>query len=95
MEPVEGQPSLTDVTGQTTRDRQELQALRNKFMQQYTQQGMQGNCIQLAQQVTQATIAYVNQRIAETINKLGPEPTKFSIFTMGSIARNESGFLLI
>ena len=61
-------------------------------MQEYTQQGMQSNCMQIANKATQATIAYVNQRVAETIKKIGPVPTKFSVFTMGSMARDESGF---
>jgi hypothetical protein len=90
---VDGQLSVADVIGQVVRDRQELQDLRNKYMQEYTQQGgIQGNCMQLVGKITQATIAYVNQRIAETVKKLGPAPTKFSVFTLGSMARDESGF---
>ncbi len=90
---ADSQLSVAEVIGQVARDRQELQALRSKFMQEYTQHGgMQGNCMQLVGKVTQATMAYVNQRIAETVKKLGPAPTKFSIFTMGSMARDESGF---
>jgi len=89
---VNGQLSVAEVIGQAVRDRQELQALRNKFMQEYMQQGMQNNCMQLVGKITQATMAYVNQRIAETVKRLGPAPTKFSVFTMGSMARDESGF---
>ncbi len=81
------------VYGQVATDRQELQALRNKSMQEYTQQGgMQGNCMQLVGKNTTATMAYVTKRIAETVKKVGPAPTPFSIFTMGSMARDESGF---
>lgn len=90
---VDGQLSVADVIGQAARDRQELKALRSKYMQEYTQQGeMQGNCMQLVGNITQDTIAYINQRIAETVKKLGPAPTKFSVFSMGSMARDESGF---
>lgn len=89
---VDGQQSVAEVIAQVARDRQDLQALRNKYIQEYTQQGMQGNCMQLVGKVTQATMAYVNQRIAETVKKVGSAPTKFSVFTMGSMARDESGF---
>lgn len=89
---VAGQLSISDVIGQVVRDRQELEAMREKYMQEYAQKGMQGNCMQLTGKITQATVAYVSKRIAETVKKVGPAPTKFSVFTMGSMARDESGF---
>lgn len=92
VETVKGQVPVTDVIGQVVRDRQELQALREKYMQEYQKKGMQSNCMQLAAKITQATMAYVATRIAETVKKIGPAPTKFCVFTMGSMARDESGF---
>ena len=81
-----------DVFGQVSADRKELQTLRDTYIKEYTQQGMQSNCMQLVGKITQATMTYVNKRIAETVKKVGPAPTQFSVFTMGSMARDESGF---
>lgn len=92
VETVKGQLPVTDVIGQVVRDRQELQALREKYMKEYEKKGMHSDCMQLAGKITQATMAYVNTRIAETVKKLGAAPTKFCVFTMGSMARDESGF---
>jgi hypothetical protein len=89
---VDGQIPVSQVIGQVSRDRQELQALRDRYMQEYVIKGIQGDCVQLTRKITNATIDYVNTRIAETIKKIGPAPTKFSVFTMGSLARDESGF---
>ena len=83
---------MGDVFGQVSADRKELQMLRDTYIKEYSQKGMQGNCMQLVGKMTQSTMAYVNKRIAETVTKVGPAPTKFSIFTMGSMARDESGF---
>jgi hypothetical protein len=91
-ESIDGQLPVSDVVGQVAQDRQELATLRNTFIHQYIQQGdMKGNCIQLASNITKGTIAYVNKRIAETVKKIGLPPTQFCIFTMGSMARDESG----
>jgi len=83
---------VADIIDEVVRDRQELQALRHRYMQEYAQKGMQGNCMELTRNITQAIMTYVNQRIDATVKKLGPAPTKFSLFTMGSMARDESGF---
>ncbi len=80
------------VYGQASTDRQELKALRDVYMKEYTQNNMKSNCIQITNKITTATMAYVTKRINETVKKLGPAPTPFSIFTMGSMARDESGF---
>jgi len=89
---VSDQIPLAQIMGQVTRDRQELQELRDTHMQEYVRVGMNGNCMHITAQMAKATIAYVNKRIAETIKKLGTVPTRFCIFTMGSMARDESGF---
>jgi len=89
---VAGQTSVADVFGQVTRDREELKALRDTYMKEYAQKGVESNCMQITAKITKATMAYVTKRIDETVKKLGQAPTPFSIFTMGSMARDESGF---
>ena len=46
---------------------------------------------QIVANITQETLEYVNKRIEETIKKIGPASTKFSLFSMGSLTRSESG----
>lgn len=89
---VSDQIPLAEIMGQVAHDRQELHKLRDTYMQEYLRVGMHGNCMDVTTQIAKATIGYVNTRIAEIIEKLGTAPTKFCVFTMGSLARDESGF---
>lgn len=79
--------------GQATQDRRQLAELRQSGVDRYfkIREGKNPDFVGLAAELTEETIAYIKQRIVETVEKLGPAPTDFAIFTMGSMARQESG----
>jgi len=86
--------SLNKVFGQAQNDRQELNEMRNKHIDLFKQ--MQDNGDEdyrsLTKIITQDTIAYINKRVQAIIQKLGPTPTRYSLFSLGSMPREESGF---
>lgn len=80
---------------QATQDRKDLDDLRQRNIEKYLKMRdteEEPNYMSLATNITEETIAYLNKRVTETIKDLGTPPTKFCIFTMGSMARQETGF---
>lgn len=79
---------------QASLDRSKLEDMRQKHMQLYEDAKKQENpdYTRITKMVTQDTIDYVNAISEDIIAKLGPAPTKFSLFSMGSMPRDESGF---
>ena len=86
--------SLENLFGRAAQDRKELDDLRQRNIDRYFEIREKKNpdFIGLAKDITEDTIAYIKKRITQTIIELGPPPTDFCIFTMGSMARQESGF---
>jgi hypothetical protein len=86
--------SLENLFGQATQDRKELNDLRQRNIERYfaIRDTQNPNFVNLARDTTEETIAYIIKRITQTIIELGPPPTYFCIFIMGSMARQESGF---
>lgn len=89
-----GYTAVKDLYAQAEQDRKELNDLRQNNMDSYfaLRDTKNPNFIDLARNITEETIAYIKKRITQTIIELGPPPTDFAIFTMGSMARQESGF---
>ena len=85
---------LQNLFGQATQDRKELNDLRQRNIERYfaIRDTQNPNFVNLARDITEETIEYIKKRITQTIIKLGPPPTDFCVFTMGSMARQESGF---
>lgn len=88
--------TVAQLFGKATNDRLELKQLRDKYMEQFQneQQSLKKNpnYMQITANISKDTIAYVQKRIKEEIKKIGTPPTEFCIFSMGSLAREESGF---
>jgi hypothetical protein len=84
---------IKNLFGQATQDRRELDELRQSGVDRYfkMREGKNPDFVGLASALTEETIAYIKKRISETVKKIGPAPTDFAIFTMGSMARQESG----
>ena len=80
--------------GQAVADRSNLAQLREEHIAKFEQEEKKANpdYLSLTPAITSDTINYINGMIQETIAKAGPPPTPFSLFTMGSMARDESGF---
>lgn len=89
-----GYTAVKDLYAQAEQDRKELNDLRQNNMDRYftLRETKNPNFIDLARNITEETIAYIKKRITQTIIELGPPPTDFAIFTMGSMARQESLF---
>ena len=85
---------IKNLYGQAVADRSNLAQLREKHIALFEQEDekAQPNYLALTPGITADTIDYVNSMIAQTVAKLGPSPVPFSLFTMGSMARDESGF---
>jgi hypothetical protein len=85
---------IKNLYGQAVADRSNLAQLREKHIALFEQEEKkpQPNYLSLTRGITSDTIDYINNMVAETIAKLGPPPVPFSLFTMGSMARDESGF---
>lgn len=86
--------SVKKVFEQASNDREELARIRQANIDAYEQMRQEANpdYFKITNNITNDTVNYLQNRIAQTIQKLGPAPTEFSIFTMGSLAREESGF---
>lgn len=86
---------ISQVFKKVTDDRTELNDLRSHHIRQFQRAYETGSVDTQAitHQITKDTIAYLNHRVEQEIAKLGPTPCKFSIFTMGSMARQETGFI--
>lgn len=80
--------------GQSVADRSNLAKLREEHIAKFEQEAAkkEPDYLSLTPGITSDTIDYVNNMVEQTIAKLGPPPTAFSLFTMGSMARDESGF---
>lgn len=85
---------LKNLYAQATQDRKELNDLRERNIARYfaARDAQNPDFVTIAHDVTEETIAYVKKRITQTIVELGAPPTDFALFTMGSMARQESGF---
>ncbi len=86
--------SLENLFGCATQDRKELNDLRQRNIERYLaiRDTQNPKFADLARDITEETIDYIKKRVTQTITELGPPPTDFSIITMGSMARQESGF---
>lgn len=74
-------------------DRQQLDNVRNKHFAAINTESQKAtpNYVRLAKNITQDTKNYINKLIAEEVKRLGPPPCDFSVVTLGSMARKESG----
>ena len=86
---------VSDLFARVQTDRQELENVRQQGTQKYQEASKEAapNYIKVIDFTNQGNIDYLVKRMEETIKKLGPPPTQFAIFTMGSIARGESGLI--
>tara|TARA_A100000171_G_C2134073_1_gene148783 strand:+ start:1363 stop:3297 length:1935 start_codon:yes stop_codon:yes gene_type:complete len=80
--------------GQVSDNRQELEEIRAKHIARFKELQTEENpdYRELTKAITKDTISYFNKRVQRLIEKLGPAPTKFSLFSLGSMPREESGF---
>ncbi len=79
---------------QVTSDRVKLAQLRAKYIARYKDEAA-SECPHFApimKDISRETVDYINDIIAETIKKIGPAPTPYCLFSLGSLARHESGF---
>lgn len=85
---------IEQLFGRAVQDRKELNDLRMRNIERYLaiKDTKNPDFVNLAQDVTQETIDYIKKRITQTVMDLGIPPTNFAVFTMGSMAREESGF---
>lgn len=85
---------VSDLFKQASDNRSELHELRERHMKKFAelQEDESSNYTALAKDVTSDTIAYVQKRVARLIEKMGPAPCEFSLFSLGSMPRSESGF---
>ncbi len=74
-------------------DRTQLDTLRNQHFSAINSEAKKAspNYVQLAKNITQDTKNYVNKMIDEEVKRLGKPPCDFSVITLGSMARKESG----
>lgn len=79
---------------QASDNRQELKEMREKHIERFEELQKEENpdYKTLTKAITADTIEYLNKRVNRLINKLGPTPTAFSLFSLGSMPRQESGF---
>jgi hypothetical protein len=85
---------VKQVYGQVSKDREDLRDLREKHIALFNAEAakLHPNYLGLTPPITTDMISYINRIIDETARKMEPAPTPFEIFTMGSMARDESGF---
>lgn len=85
---------LSQLYGQASSDRSNLKNLRDKHIQLFSEEAAKPNpdYLGLTPGITTDMINYINTIIDETVHKMPPPPTRFEIFTLGSMARDESGF---
>ncbi len=76
-------------------DKNSMNELRERNIQAYEKMREvdEGNYRELTESISDEIKCWLNQRIAESIEKLGTPPTEFSVFTAGSLARGEAGFI--
>jgi len=74
-------------------DRTKIDALREKHYQLIDKESKatKPDYNKITKIITQDTRGYINQIIAEEQRKLGKAPCEFNVFTLGSMARQESG----
>src|SRR5205823_12458434 len=86
--------AVKQVFAQVSNDRQELAQIRDKYIEQYRKMATdpKAEFSQITQNISNDIVEYIRKRADETIKKLGPPPTKFCLFSMGSLPRGESGF---
>ena len=90
--------AVSKTFGQASYDRTKLADVRTKYIDVFNQEQQKSNpdYVKLSKQISDETIKYNNNIFYQTIEKMkptyGPPPTPFSVFTMGSLARKESGF---
>ncbi|MGE3319613.1 MAG: DUF294 nucleotidyltransferase-like domain-containing protein [Candidatus Berkiella sp.] len=79
--------------GNINPDKQALDNLRNQHFSDISTESNKTspNYVQLAKNITQDTKQYINNLIDQEIKKLGKPPCDFSVITLGSMARKESG----
>jgi len=77
----------------TNPDRQKLDTVRNQHFDAIAKEATKSSpdYVQLSKTITQDTKNYINNIVDEEIKKLGKLPCDFSIVTLGSMARKESG----
>ncbi|HBN21967.1 MAG TPA: hypothetical protein DD412_01865 [Holosporales bacterium] len=85
---------VSNLFKQASENRSELHELRERHMKRFAelQEDESSDYTALAKDVTSDTIAYVQKRVARLIEKMGPAPCEFSLFSLGSMPRSESGF---
>lgn len=86
--------SVAAVYAQVSKDRENLKNIREKYISKYLseREKEKPDYVSIVRSISREIIDYVNKMFEEVIQRLGPVPTKFSIFSMGSLAREESGF---
>lgn len=86
--------AVKQLFGRIQKDRSDLNALREKHIARYNQEKTKPlpQYSALMKDITNDTIVYINSLVSDTLKKLGPAPTRFCIFSLGSLARQESGF---
>ncbi|MCS5711337.1 DUF294 nucleotidyltransferase-like domain-containing protein [Candidatus Berkiella aquae] len=74
-------------------DKVKLDQLRNQHFLQINAESQKASpdYMQVAKNISTDTKKYVNAIIADEIKKLGKPPCKFTVITLGSLARKESG----
>jgi len=79
--------------GNSNPDKNELDNIRNQHFKAISDENSKPkpNYVQLAKDITQDTKKYINNLIEQEIKKLGNPPCDFSVITLGSMARKESG----
>ncbi|WP_010302867.1 DUF294 nucleotidyltransferase-like domain-containing protein [Candidatus Odyssella thessalonicensis] len=86
--------AVAAVYGQVQQDRASLKALRGANIARLQEVSAQDNpnYSELMQTITEQTKDYIRTILAEEVAKLGAAPCQFSVMSMGSMAREESGF---
>lgn len=86
--------AVAAVYGQVQQDRTNLKALREANIARLQEISAQDNpnYSELMQTITEQTKDYISTILAEEVAKLGAAPCQFSVMSMGSMAREESGF---
>ncbi len=77
----------------TNPDRMDLDQNRNQHFQAIQAEALKSapDYVTLAKNITEDTKKYITKMIDEEVKKLGKPPCEFSVITLGSMARKESG----
>ncbi len=86
---------VSNLFKQRAEDKKSMNELRERNIEAYEnmREVGEGNYRELTESISDEIKCWLNQRIAESIEKLGTPPTEFSVFTAGSLARGEAGFI--